>query len=170
MTQNLTLTVEKDWLNRLCEAAHGYAEDAGDDELVGWIAELDARAQAAPEPMNFTLGLGYTDDRLRLVNPSGNRVGEGVCPQSYDERKTLEEIVSWMETNTFKVNYAEGASDDFAAYIGEAYWPDSRIRNSGAKLRASQALVLAALLARLARTNEGAMVPTVKPHLAYRAI
>ena len=170
MTQNLTITVEKDWLDKLCEAAHGYAEDAGDNELVGWIAELDAKAQAAAEPMNFTIRLGFADDRLRLVNPAGNRVGEGVCPQSYDERKTLEEIVSWMETNTFKVNYAEGASNDFAAYIGEFYWPDSRVRNSGAKLRASQALALAALIARLARTDEDSLIPTVKPHLAYRAV
>ena len=119
MTKNLTLTVEKDWLNRLCEAAHGYAEDAGDDELVGWISELDAKAQIAAEPMNFTLGLGYTDDRLRLVSPDGNRVGEGVCPQSYDERKWnhIHNLTAYEEQDSVAVAEPSARSDWTAVLI-----------------------------------------------------
>ena len=172
MPNNITLTLDKQWLQKVLDAAYGYADDAGDVELTEWLTTLSETAIAADEPMNFVVALRVKNNRVGLNRYSTEDLKTiGVSLWSPDERSTIQLLASTVDSDEFKAAFVEGANRDFAAYVGRPQWSDQQVRNSGSKMRATDALILAEILRRLnttaARHNK-TPIPTLKPALTYR--
>ena len=174
MTKKVTITLDKQWLDKVLDAAYGYADDSGDRELKEWLTTISQTAETACEPMNFVVSLRVSGTSVGLSKYSGEdlkTLGAGLI--SVDERSTMRELSSWVDGPELKVAYVEGGDRDFAAYVGRPHWSDQHVRSGGSKMRASHALILAELLKRLntaAACHNRPPVPTLKPALTYRQL